>query len=44
MVHSCIMLPVDNRGEPDYEFMEECGRKIMAKKYAQYLEYLERQK
>lgn len=36
-----IMLPVDDSNEPDYEFMEECGRKIMAKKYIQYLKYLE---
>lgn len=36
-----IMLPADDNNEPDYEFMEECGRKIMAKKYIQYLKYLE---
>lgn len=36
-----IMLPVDNNGEPDYQFMEECGRKMIAKKYIQYLNYLE---
>lgn len=41
MIHSCIMLPVNDNDEPDYEFMEECGRKIMAKKYIQYLKYLE---
>lgn len=41
MIHSCIMLPVDDNNEPDYEFMEECGRKMMAKKYIQYLKYLE---
>lgn len=41
MVHSCVMLPVNDNNEPDYEFMEECGRKIMAKKYIQYLKYLE---
>lgn len=41
MIHSCIMLPVNDNKEPDYEFMEECGRKIMAKKYIQYLKYLE---
>lgn len=41
MIHSCIMLPVNNNDEPDYDFMEECGRKMMAKKYIQYLKYLE---
>lgn len=39
MVHSCIMLPVDDNDEPDYDFMEECGRKMIAKKYVQYLNY-----
>lgn len=41
MVHSCVMLPVNDNNEPDYEFMEECGRQMMAKKYIQYLKYLE---
>lgn len=36
-----VMLPVDNNNEPDYDFMEECGRKMMAKKYVQYLNFLE---
>lgn len=35
-----IKLPVNDNHEPDYEFMEECGRKMMAKKYLQYLEFL----
>lgn len=35
-----VMLPVDNNGKPDYDFMEECGRKMMAKKYVQYLNFL----
>ena len=35
-----IMLPVNDNDEPDYEFMEECGRKMMAKKYVQYLNYI----
>lgn len=41
MIHSCIMLPVNDNKEPDYGFMEECGRKMMAKKYVQYLKYLD---
>lgn len=36
-----IMLPVDNNGKPDYQFMEECGYKMMVKKYIQYLNFLE---
>lgn len=35
-----IMLPVNDNNEPDYEFMEECGRKMIAKKYIQYLNFL----
>ena len=35
-----VMLPVNDNDEPDYEFMEECGRKMIAKKYIQYLNFL----
>lgn len=35
-----IMLPVNDNNEPDYDFMEECGRKMIAKKYIQYLNFL----
>ena len=40
MVHSCIMLPVDDNNDPDYKFMEKYGRSVMAKKYVQYLKFL----
>ena len=40
MAHTSIMLPVTNAGEPDYDFMESFGRKIMASKYNQYLMFL----
>lgn len=36
-----VMLPVDDNDEPDYDFMEECGRKMMARKHMQYLKFLE---
>lgn len=36
-----IMLPINDNDEPDYDFMEEYGRKMMAKKYMQYLKFLE---
>lgn len=36
-----IMLPINDNNEPDYEFMEEYGRKMMAKKYVHYLNFLE---
>ena len=41
MVYSSIMLPVTNNAEPDYTFMEKYGRKMVAKKYMQYLHFLE---
>jgi len=34
-----IMLPVTDAGQPDYDFMEEFGRKMMSNKYNQYLAY-----
>ncbi len=37
-----IMLPVTGTGKPDYEFMESFGRKLMARKYNQYLEFLKK--
>lgn len=36
-----VMLPVDDNDEPDYDFMEDCGRKMIARKYMQYLKFLE---
>lgn len=36
-----VMLPADDDGEPDFQFMEEYGRSMIARKYAQYLQYLE---
>lgn len=35
-----IMLPITEHGQLDYDFMDECGRKIMTNKYNQYLMYL----
>lgn len=35
-----IMLPVTDDGQPDYDFMEAFGRKMMSNKYNQYLAYL----
>lgn len=35
------MLPVTDSGEPDYEYMEQYGRAMMANKYRQYLKYLQ---
>lgn len=38
-----IMLPVDNQGNPDYEYMEQYSKNVMLKKYQQYLDFLEKQ-
>lgn len=35
-----IMLPITDDGQPDYDFMEEFGRKMMSNKYNQYLKHL----
>ena len=35
-----IMLPVTDAGQPDYDFMESFGRKMMSNKYNQYLAFL----
>ena len=37
-----IMLPVDDAGEPDYEYMEQYAKNMMLCKYRQYLAFLER--
>lgn len=40
MAHTSIMLPATDNGDPDYDFMESFGRKMMSNKYYQYLTYL----
>jgi hypothetical protein len=35
-----IMLPVTDDGQPDYDFMDLFGRKMMLNKYKQYLNFL----
>jgi hypothetical protein len=40
MAHTNIMLPVTSAGQPDYDFMESFGRKMMSNKYRQYLSFL----
>ena len=38
-----IMLPVNNMGKPDYEYMEEYVRYLMKNKYMQYFTYIKKQ-
>jgi len=40
MSHTSILLPITVDGEPDYDFMESFGRRMMQSKYNQYLAYL----
>lgn len=35
-----IMLPVNKKENPDYDYMEQYGKKIMLQKYQQYLDYI----
>ena len=35
-----VMLPVNDSDEPDFEYMEQYGRKMITDKYHQYLAYL----
>ena len=43
MAHTSIMLPVTDSGQPDYDFMESFGRKMMLSKYNQYLAYIDKE-
>ena len=40
LVRERVLLPVTDDGQPDYDFMEEFGRKIMAYKYQRYLSFI----
>lgn len=40
MLRQLLSVPVTNAGQPDYDFMESFGRKMMANKYNQYLAFL----
>lgn len=42
MVKSRIMLPVTGAGEPDYQFMEDYIRELMAEKKKQYRRYVKK--
>lgn len=40
MLRQLLSVPVTVDGKPDYDFMEEFGRKMMSNKYNQYLAFL----
>lgn len=35
-----IMLPINEQGNPNYDYMEQYGKQIMLQKYQQYLNYI----
>lgn len=37
-----LMLPINDSGEPDYEYMEQYVKNMMLRKYRQYLTYLDK--
>lgn len=41
MANTRIMLPVTDKGVPDYEYMEQYAKNMMLRKYKQYLAYLD---
>lgn len=41
MANTRIMLPVNDGGEPDYEYMEQYAKNLMLTKYKQYLAFLD---
>lgn len=37
-----VMLPIDDKGEPDYAYMEQYAKNMMLRKYERYLAFLDR--
>lgn len=37
------MIPVNDKEEPDYEYMEQYIKNLMIKKYNQYLNYISKE-
>ena len=42
LVRTKVMLPINDSGEPDYEYMEQYAKNMMLRKYKQYLTFLDR--
>ena len=43
MIRQKLIIPINNDGDPDYEYMEQYSKNVMLKKYQQYLDFLEKQ-
>lgn len=42
MMREKVLLPINDSGEPDYEYMEQYSKNLMYMKYKQYLDYLDK--
>ena len=40
MLRQKLMIPIDDDGKPDYEYMEQYAKNMMIRKYEQYLTFL----
>ena len=43
MKRQYLLLPIDDEGNPDYDYMEQYAKNLMIKKYKQYLDYIEKE-
>lgn len=43
MTRQYLLLPVDDEGNPDYDYMEQYTKNLMIKKYKQYLRYIKKE-
>lgn len=41
MAKQRLLVPINDKGEPDYEYMEQYAKNMMLKKYKQYLAFLD---
>ena len=41
MLKQKLMLPIDEAGDPDYEYMEQYAKNMMIQKYQQYLNFID---
>lgn len=41
ILREIIFLPVTDKGEPDYEYMEKYSRNLLIEKIQSYIEYME---
>lgn len=42
MLRQKLLLPVNDSGKPDFDYMEQYVKNLMLRKYRQYLSFLDR--